>query len=150
MQALMACPCLKFSMPKADAPSPLGPAGVPTWPGDPSGELGNPCFSFWVSFAGRHCLHATCPESLISLCFNPADRSPSSLVGVTLAVLGPQPWVAPWTVQCRQEKRARQPRTRRGSLALCPRGCRDHLSRSHWQCRFRKVPTLWVPAPIYG
>lgn len=97
-------------------PVALGPAGVvPTWPVCPDGELGKPRFPSWVSLAGHHCLHATCPEGLISLCFNPAVRSPCSLVGVTLAVLGPQPWpcprAAPWTMQRGQENQ--------GSLVLC-------------------------------
>ena len=119
MQALLACPCLELSAPKADA---LGPAGVvPTWPGCPDGELGKPRFPSWVLPAGHRFLHATCPEGLISLCHSPAVRSPCHLVGVTLAVLGQQPWpcprAAPWTTQRGQENRAR-----RGSLALCPRG----------------------------
>lgn len=143
----MACPCLELSMPKADAPSPMGPSGVvPMWPGGPSGELGNPCFSSWVSFTGHHYLHAACPEGLISLCINPAIRSPSSLVGVTLAVLGPKPWPpsSGGTVD-----RALQTGESWAPWHSARADGRDHLSRSHWQHRFHQVPTLLVPVPIY-
>lgn len=139
---------LKLFTRRADALSPLCPAGVaPTWWGCPDGHLGNPCFSSWVSLASHHCLRTTCQEVLIYLCFNQMVGGPYSLVGLTQAVLGPRPGVAPSVVRRGQENSLLpcpappQPpglHTRRGSLALCwrrdmPADYGEHVRPSHWQ-----------------
>ena len=107
----MAYPFLKLFTRRTDALSPLRPAGVaPTWLGCPDGQLGNPCFSSWVSLASHHCLRTTYQEVLIYLCFNQMVGSPYSLVGLNQAVPGPRPWVAPSVVRRGQEN----------SLLPCP------------------------------
>lgn len=115
MQALMACPCLELSAPKADA---LLPWVLQVWsPRGRSVPMVNwGSHVFPPGFPSQATTASTQPvRKVLFRCFNPAVRSPCSLVRVTLAVLGPQPWpcprAAPWTMQCGQENQ--------GSLVLC-------------------------------
>lgn len=74
-------------MPTADAPSPVGPSGVV-----PVVNWGIHVFPPGFPSQATTTSMQPVQKVLFLLCFNPAIRSPSSLVGVTLAVLGPQPW----------------------------------------------------------